>query len=55
LRWLDNVGKYLRALKVKIWRHKAKNTTEWASVGKEAKALRGISEKTYRKDTCRMT
>jgi hypothetical protein len=41
LRWLGDVGKDLREMKVKRWRQKAADREEWVSVIKEAKALRG--------------
>ena len=41
LRWLNDVGKDLREMKVKGWRHKAVDREEWASVIKEAKVVRG--------------
>jgi hypothetical protein len=43
LRWLEDVGKDLRELKVKRWRQKAFVREEWASVITEAKAVRGPS------------
>ena len=41
LRWVEVVEKDLREMKVKRWRQKAVDRKEWASVIKEAKALRG--------------
>jgi hypothetical protein len=41
LRWLEGVEKDLREMKVKRWRQKAFDREEWASVIKEANALRG--------------
>jgi hypothetical protein len=41
LRWLKDVERDLRELKVKRWRQKAVGREEWTSVIKEAKALRG--------------
>jgi hypothetical protein len=41
LRWLDDVEKNLLEMKVKRWREKAGDREEWASVMKEAKAVRG--------------
>jgi len=41
LRWLEDVEKVLYAIKVKRWRQKAVDREEWASVIKEAKAVRG--------------
>ena len=41
LRWLEDVEKDLRGLKFKRWRQMAMDGEEWASVIKEAKALRG--------------
>jgi len=41
LRWLEEVEKDLREMKVKSWRQKAFDREEWGSVIKEAKALRG--------------
>ena len=32
LRWLEDVNKKSLTLKVKMWRQKATNITEWASV-----------------------
>jgi hypothetical protein len=40
LRWLKYVEKDLREIKVKKWRQKAVDREEWASIIKEAKALR---------------
>jgi plasmid maintenance system killer protein len=39
LRWLEDVEKDLREMKVKRWRQKAGDREEWVSVIKEAKAL----------------
>jgi len=41
LRWLEDVRKDLREMKVKRWRQKAVDGEEWASVIKEAKSVRG--------------
>jgi hypothetical protein len=41
LRWLEDVEEDLHEMKVKIWRQKAVDREEWASVVKEAKAVRG--------------
>jgi hypothetical protein len=43
LRWLEDVEKDLKHLKVRGWRRKAADRQEWAntSILKEAKALRG--------------
>jgi hypothetical protein len=41
LRWLEDAEKSLWEMKVKRWREKAMEREEWASVIKEAKALRG--------------
>ena len=41
LRWLQNVEKDLREMKVKRCRQKAVNRAEWMSVIKETKAVRG--------------
>jgi len=41
LRWLEDVGRDLREMKVKRWRQKAVGGEEWASVITEAKAVRG--------------
>jgi hypothetical protein len=41
LRWLEDVQKDLWEMKVKIWWQRAADREEWASVIKEAKALRG--------------
>jgi len=41
LRWMENVEKDLLELKFKRWRQKAVDKEEWASIIKEAKALRG--------------
>jgi hypothetical protein len=41
LRWLEDVEKDLREMKVKRWRQKAVGSDEWASVINEAKGLRG--------------
>jgi predicted metal-binding protein len=40
LRWLEDVDKYLREMKVKILRQKTVDTEEWESVITEAKAAR---------------
>jgi len=45
LRWLEEVGKDVRELKVKGWRQKAVNREEWVSVIQQAKALRGPQSK----------
>jgi hypothetical protein len=37
----ENFGEYLRDLKFKRWRQKAVDREEWASIFKEAKAVRG--------------
>jgi len=42
VRWLEYVVKDLREMKVKRWRQKAVDREEWASVIKEAEALRGL-------------
>jgi hypothetical protein len=39
LRWMKDVDKDLREMKVKTWRQKAGDGEEWVSVIKEAKAL----------------
>jgi hypothetical protein len=41
MRWLEDAEKRLREMKVKRRRLKAVDREEWASVFKEAKALRG--------------
>jgi len=41
LKWLEDVGKNRRELKVKGWRQKAVDREEWVSVIQQAKALRG--------------
>jgi ribosomal 50S subunit-associated protein YjgA (DUF615 family) len=41
LRWLEEVEKDLKRLKVWGWRWKAVDRQEWANILKEAKALRG--------------
>jgi hypothetical protein len=41
LRWLEYVERDLLEMKVKRWRQKPINRSEWASVVKEAKALGG--------------
>jgi hypothetical protein len=41
LRWLEDVGKDLRELKVKRWRQKAVDREERASIIKEAKLSKG--------------
>jgi hypothetical protein len=40
LRWLEYVEEDPREMKVKRWREKAVDREEWASIIKEAKALR---------------
>ena len=40
LTWLEDVQKGLREMKVQRWREKAFDREEWASIIKEAKALR---------------
>ena len=42
LGWLEDGENNLREVKVKMWRQKAVDRSEWASVIKEAKALRGL-------------
>jgi hypothetical protein len=49
LRWLEDVKKDLRELKFKRWRQIAVDREEWASVIKEAKALRGPWKRRVRK------
>jgi hypothetical protein len=44
LRWLDDAEKDLQEMKVKSLLQKAVNKEEWASIIKEAKALRGARE-----------
>jgi hypothetical protein len=39
-KWLEDVEKDLREMKVKRWRQKAVDREEWAFVIKEAKAMR---------------
>jgi hypothetical protein len=41
LRWLEDVEKDLKQLKVRGWRRKAVDRQEWVNILKEAKALRG--------------
>ena len=41
VRWMEDVGKDLREIMVKRWRQKADDRQEWASVFKQATALRG--------------
>jgi len=41
MRWLQDAEKDLREMEVKRWRQKGVDRGEWASVIKEAKALRG--------------
>jgi len=41
LRWMENVEKNLLEMKFQRWRQKAVDKEEWASIMKEAKALRG--------------
>jgi hypothetical protein len=41
VRWLKEVEKDLREIKVNRWRQKAFDREEWASIIKEAKAVRG--------------
>jgi len=41
LRWLEDVEKNLRQMKVKKWRQKAVDTEEWPFVIKEGQAHRG--------------
>jgi hypothetical protein len=41
LRWLEDVAKDLQEMKVRRRRQKAVDKEEWASVFKEAKALKG--------------
>jgi len=38
LRWMDDVESDLKIMDVKIWRTRALDRTEWASVVREAKA-----------------
>jgi hypothetical protein len=39
LRWLEDVEKDLKQLKVREWRRKTVDRQEWANILKEAKAL----------------
>jgi hypothetical protein len=41
LRWLENIEKDVREMKVKRWPHKAVDREEGASVIREVKAVRG--------------
>ena len=41
-RWLDEVEKDLKAMKIKNWRIKARDREGWRCVAKEAKVLRGL-------------
>jgi hypothetical protein len=41
VRWLEDVEEDVREMKVKRWRQGAVDREEWASVIKEANALRG--------------
>jgi hypothetical protein len=41
VKWLEDVERDLREMKVKRWRQKAVDREEWAIVIEEAKALRG--------------
>ena len=41
LRWLETVQNDLQEMKVKRWRQKALRREKWASIIKEAKAVRG--------------
>jgi hypothetical protein len=41
IRWLENVEKDLREMKIKRWRQKVVDREEWASTITEVKALRG--------------
>jgi hypothetical protein len=52
LRWLKDVEKNLREMKVKGWRHKAVDREKWASVIKEAKDLRGLYCRAVSKEVC---
>jgi len=40
--WLEDVEKDRQEMKVKRWQQKAVGGEEWASVIKQAKALRGL-------------
>jgi hypothetical protein len=42
LRWLEDAEMVLREMKFEIWRQKAVDREEWASVIKGAKAVRGL-------------
>lgn len=42
LRWLDGVGGDMRVLKVKNWREKAKNKSDWRKIVEKAKAHKGL-------------
>jgi len=53
LRWLEDVVKDLREMKLKRWRQKAVDRGEWASVILEAKALRGPQSQEVRSKVCR--
>ena len=39
---LEDIGKDLQMIKVKIWRHKTVDREGWASVIREAKVFRGL-------------
>ena len=41
MRWLEDVEKDLREMKVKRWRQKAVDREEWASIIKEAQLSEG--------------
>ena len=41
LRWLEDIEKDLREMKVKRWRQRAVDGEEWRPIIKEAKGLRG--------------
>ena len=41
MRWLEDVEKDLKQLKLRGWLRKAVDRQEWANILKEAKALRG--------------
>ena len=45
MRWLEDVEKVLREMKVKRWRRKAIDREEWASVIKGVKAVRGTKSR----------
>ena len=42
LRWIDDIEDDLRGKKIRAWRKKTSDRTEWTNVVKQAKILHGL-------------